>query len=87
MSRGPSRLFSGPGREPDAFRPPQLAEAKLAIDAFAALVEGLEGRLGEAEPQLRDGLAQLRMAFVQIRGASGSAPAGGTNGGGEDGDA
>lgn len=50
--------------------PPRLPEARLAIDALGALVEGLEGRLGEYERQLRDGLANLRMAFVQIRGAA-----------------
>ena len=30
-------------------RPPHLPEAQLAIDALSALVEGLQGRLGEAE--------------------------------------
>lgn len=47
-------------------QPPQLTEARTAIDGFAALVEGMAGRLGDAEPQLIDGLAQLRMAFVEI---------------------
>src|SRR5688572_29091980 len=42
--------------------PPQLVEAVLAIDALVALVEGLEGRLGDAEPTLRDALSQLRAA-------------------------
>jgi hypothetical protein len=55
--------------------PPQLEEARLAIDAMGALVEGVEGRLGENEQVLRDGLQQLRLAFVQVRqqaeGASG----------------
>jgi hypothetical protein len=46
--------------------PPQLDEAKLAIDAFGLLVEGLEGRLGPDGDTLKDGLAQLRMAFVQL---------------------
>ncbi len=45
--------------------PPKLDETKLAIDAVAALVEGLAGQLGEAEPTLKDGLHQLRMGFVQ----------------------
>ena len=40
----------------------------MAIDALGALVEGLSGRLGADEQQLRDGLAQLRLAFVQIKG-------------------
>lgn len=49
--------------------PPLLAQARLAIDAMACLVDGLGGRLGDSEPQLKDGLGQLRMAFVQIDGA------------------
>lgn len=47
---------------------PRLGEASLAIDALAALVEGLEGRLGEAEPTLREALAQLRAAYLEVRG-------------------
>ena len=53
-----------------SLRPPQLGEASLAIDALAALVEGLTGRLGEHEAQLKEGLASLRLAFVQIRAAN-----------------
>jgi hypothetical protein len=41
----------------------------LAIDALAALVDGLGSRLGDASPQLSDGLGQLRMAYVQIHAA------------------
>jgi hypothetical protein len=51
-----------------SLQPPQLDPARLAIDALALLVEGLAGRLGEGEQQLREGLAQLRLAFVQIGG-------------------
>ncbi|MBO0692388.1 MAG: hypothetical protein J2P58_05790 [Acidimicrobiaceae bacterium] len=54
--------------------PPHLDEARLAIDALAALVEGLAGRLGPDESTLRDGLAQLRLAFVQISAAHRSGP-------------
>ena len=50
--------------------PPHLASAALAIDAFACLVEGLEGRLGEEEPTLRGALSNVRLAFVQIKGAT-----------------
>jgi hypothetical protein len=50
--------------------PPQLEEARLAIDALAALVEGLGERLGEASTQLTEGLSQLRLAFVQIHTAA-----------------
>lgn len=52
-----------------SLQPPQLEEARVAIDALAALVEGMAGRLGDNEAQLLDGLAQLRMAFVRIRSA------------------
>ena len=50
-------------------QPPLLGQARLAIDALGCLVDGLEGRLGEAEDQLKDGLSQLRLAYVQIDGA------------------
>jgi hypothetical protein len=47
--------------------PPDLTAAALAIDAFACLVEGLGERLGPDVATLRDALAQIRMAFVQIK--------------------
>ena len=46
---------------------PDFVQATLAIDALAAVVEGLSGRLDEAEPTLNEALAQLRMAFVQLK--------------------
>lgn len=46
---------------------PKLAEASVAIDALATLVEGLPGRLGEAEPTLIEGLAQLKGAYLEVR--------------------
>jgi hypothetical protein len=46
--------------------PPQIDQARLAIDAFGLLVEGLEGRLGPDGDTLKDGLAQLRLAFVTV---------------------
>jgi hypothetical protein len=52
--------------------PPNFKEAQLAIDAVTALVEGLEGRLGENEQTLRDALAQLRLAYVQLHSADAS---------------
>ena len=57
--------------------PPQLDQAALAIDALGALVERLEGRLGDDEPTLREALAQLRLAFVQVKATAGAPPAGG----------
>ncbi len=50
--------------------PPSLANASLAIDAMGALVEGLDGRLGDDERTLADGLAQIRLAFVQLKAAA-----------------
>jgi hypothetical protein len=49
-----------------SLQPPQLDQARIAIDACGALIEGMPGRLGEAEGQLVEGLAQLRLAFVEI---------------------
>jgi hypothetical protein len=48
---------------------PDLAEARLAIDAMGALVEGLGEALGEHHKPLVDALAQLRLAFVQVSSA------------------
>ena len=49
-------------------QPPRFDEAQLAIDAFAALLGSVEGRLGGDEHTLVDALAQIRLAFVQIKG-------------------
>ena len=53
---------------------PKLDEARLAVDALAALVEGLTGRLGENEPTMVEALHQLRMAFVQRHGGADGSP-------------
>jgi hypothetical protein len=50
---------------------PKLAEASVAIDALAALVEGLEGRLGENEATLREALGGLRAAYLEVRSRAG----------------
>jgi hypothetical protein len=44
---------------------PRLDEARIAIDALAAVVEGLGSRLAEAETPLRQALNQLQLAFVE----------------------
>ena len=54
-------------------QPPNLAEAAVAIDALGALTDGMKGRLGEAEATLREGLSQIRMAFVQVKKGSSDA--------------
>lgn len=53
-----------------SLQPPQLAQAQVAIDALGALVEGMAGRLGDYGPQLTEGLANLRLAYIQLRKAA-----------------
>jgi hypothetical protein len=54
---------------------PRLADARLAIDALAAVVERLGPGLGEAETPLRQALNQIQLAYVQVAGAAGAGPA------------
>jgi hypothetical protein len=56
-------------------QPPKLEEAQLAIDAFGALLDAVKGRLGPDEATLGDALAQIRLAFVQVKASwEGAAP-------------
>ncbi len=50
--------------------PPRLGEASLAIDAVGCLVEGLGERLGPEAATLSAALANIRLAFVQIKAAA-----------------
>ena len=52
-------------------QPPSLVEAALAIDAVGCLVEGLGARLGPDSETLQNALSNIRLAFVQIKNASG----------------
>ncbi len=56
----------------------QTADAQMAIDALAALVEKLGSRFGQAEAPLRQTLAQLQLAYAErsIAPPSGSSSAG-----------
>jgi hypothetical protein len=45
---------------------PDLPAAALVIDAVAALLDGVGGRLGEHEVALRDALGQTQMIYVQL---------------------
>jgi hypothetical protein len=51
-------------------QPPNLTEAALAIDGASAIVERLQGRLGDDEDVLVDAVHQMRLAYVQISGAA-----------------
>ena len=46
--------------------PPNTDDARVAIDALAGVVEGLGSRLAENERPLKDALAQLRLAFIEM---------------------
>jgi len=52
--------------------PPNLREAKVAIDAMAAIVDALPGRLGEHEETLRAARSQIQMAFVELSSGDGA---------------
>ena len=57
--------------------PPHLADAQVAIDALAGIVDALGPRMGENEAPLRQALTQMRMAFVEARSAAGGGAGGG----------
>lgn len=50
-----------------AENPPNFAEATIAIEALRAVLERLEGRFADAEPVLRQALAQLQQTFVALK--------------------
>lgn len=67
---------------PDEGSEPDLDQARLAVDGVAALVEGLDERLGRHQEPLREALAQLRLAFVEVsRRAEGNSHTGNDAGG------
>src|SRR5687768_8916884 len=45
--------------------PPNLADAQIAIDALAGILDALGPRMGENAPPLRQALNQMRMAYVE----------------------
>ena len=49
--------------------PPRLADAALAIDAVGCLVDGLGARLGPDAATLQAALANIRLAYVKIKGS------------------
>lgn len=56
-------------------QPPNFTEAAVAIDALRVVLEGMAGRLGENEATLREALAQIQMAFVQLKDRASDSPA------------
>ena len=57
------RLGVPPGQN-EEFR--DLEAARLLIDALAGLLDAVRGRLGAVERELRDALAGLQMAYVDV---------------------
>lgn len=49
--------------------PPNLADATVAIDALAGMIDAVGGRLGENEAPLRQALNQMRMAYIEAKTA------------------
>ena len=58
--------------------PPRLADAQVAIDALAGILDAVGARMGDNGPALRQALNQMRMAFIEARtattGAGGATP-------------
>jgi hypothetical protein len=53
-----------PPEEHERYR--DLEAARLLIDALGGMLAAVEGRVGAAEPGLRDALARLRMTYVDL---------------------
>lgn len=51
-------------------QPPNLADAQVAIDALAGILDGVGARMGENGAPLRQALNQMRMAFVEAKTAA-----------------
>ena len=52
--------------------PPHLADAQVAIDALAGILDAVGPRLGDNGPALTQALTQMRMAFVEAKQAAAS---------------
>jgi len=46
--------------------PPRFEEARLAIDALAAIVDALGSRLGQDHETFKDALANIRLVYVKL---------------------
>ena len=58
--------------------PPHLADAQVAIDALAGILDAVGPRLGDNGPALTQALTQMRMAFVEAKTQAASSGGGGT---------
>lgn len=46
--------------------PPRFDDARLAIDALAAIVDSLGNRLGDDHETFKDALANIRLVYVKL---------------------
>lgn len=46
--------------------PPRFGDARLAIDALAAIVDALGSRLGQDHETFKDALANIRLVYVKL---------------------
>jgi hypothetical protein len=46
--------------------PPRFDDARLAIDALAAIVDALGSRLGQDHETFKDALANIRLVYVKL---------------------
>jgi hypothetical protein len=46
--------------------PPRFEDARLAIDALAAIVDALGSRLGQDHETFKDALANIRLVYVKL---------------------
>jgi hypothetical protein len=56
-----------------AQNPPNLADAQIAIDALAGILDAVGARMGENAAALRQALNQMRMAYVEAKAGAGGA--------------
>ena len=49
--------------------PPELFEARLAIDGLGCLLDGLRAAWVRPNPRSLESLSQLRLAYVRLEGA------------------
>jgi hypothetical protein len=54
-------------------QPPNLADAQVAIDALAGMLDAVGGRMSDNGPPLRQALNQMRMAFIEAKTATAAA--------------
>jgi hypothetical protein len=50
--------------------PPNLADAQIAIDALAGILDSVGARMAENGPPLRQAMNQMRMAFIEAKTAT-----------------